>query len=283
MKRKNRFLLAAQITICLVLFAGCSFDSISLTVDRAAEIAIPYFKESYGITVSVENVKPIQVGDTNYLYGVNVSDTDGRFYKLCLDKEGNPLADNYLCSRQLDEVDVDAVLTQPCEIYEQFAYKDKGYLYLVTCSAYLKDLPSKESPSVVYRELKRLEASGVQELVLYVRAPYFLTSEAGYGLQLSAKAFSTVLNWETFLKQYNEWAETVFWNEQKFNNILLELKEIGIPNAYFSMKNVTDIVLYYKSETALSPEYTLGLIEQIDESFIRIDGTEFNFYVEQLR
>ena len=284
--------------ICLVItFTACTKHPDEITIDQAEAIAYPYFYDLYGKKVVVEEIELKFLGMNDDRNIIHVSDGETN-YSLCLDVNNKPLFDNVSVVDIAKAVDAaslgEKLKPLGLELHDyydiEWRYSLKHERCFVSFSAVLRTLPNNDLRDDIYAFLGSLRNQGIDDFWINLNSPVsvFPIPEDGYkhGLNIYGVRFSTSISEDVFDKEYSDFVNGIYWNEQKFKDIITELTLLGYKNAYFYITrwdgNSIEVVLYCESDDSLSDEQIATLLDDIDDSYIRIDGASFKFVIEHI-
>jgi len=268
----------------LGVLTACGSDP-ALLADRAVEIAVSYFQENYARAVHFESVGRYQVGEREFLNCITVSDGE-RNYRLLLDGQDHPIADDYMCILKIAELEEreDNFHSGPYgspRFYAVFSPAEQTYHVVLAVSA--QEVPRAEDGREIWESLARLRESRVDELVLEVESPAFLhpVSEFGsveHGLQLAAMTVETSATWEVFEGQYRAFTDSIFWDEQEFEQATKDLADVGYEDVYFYLSGLTgntlELTLHVEGDREPTDKLPHALLDEVDDDWLRCEGRE---------
>ncbi len=279
------------VTIVYTL-SECNEYPLDLTKEKASEIAHSYFQKTYNMNIDLVNVEKRQVSQKQYFNFISVSYC-GKDYELVLDERNKPLTDNVSCLRKIADANLSSLenktkllgLSGFSDLDAYFSYQEKRYIVQATTATV--GIPNKDSKDGVYSLLEMLKDRGVDVLAIEVDTPDFLLPkiELGlgvHGIQLDAEFFNTNIDANNFEKQYYNFTNNVYWDEQKFNEKISELSEMGYNNACFFIKqyydaNTIEIMLYYESDVSIDDSKAAKLLQEMNDSYFRIRDKETKY------
>ena len=295
MKRSHIFILLIAIILFPAILASCSSSPGSITEEQAADIALPYFQKTYGKTVTVEGVKYCQTGMYRYRNIVWVSDEE-KEYTLYLDAHNKPAFDDVAAQETVERADkarIEAALESlgmqsDMNLYIGFNYDEGRCSISFSAQQYL---PTREKTEEIYALLTLLKEEKVDTFNIAIDTPEFLTPRMGlgkygtHGIVLAGQSFATDISKASFEREYLAFAYRVYWDEQKFNERILELEQMGYKNVYFMVKpqaypDIEEIILYCEAENGLSEEQAANLLAEMDETYFKIDDKETRYILD---
>jgi len=296
--KKSILIVFVMAAVLLIIVALCDSDPAKITVEQAAEIARPYFRELYNLDVIVKNVEYKRVGEYKYLNLIMVSDGEME-YNLMLDEQNKPLTDDISAIGRIQNIDItsfgERIKTYGMRLYVRSGFKvvysTSNRRYIVNCPVELSNIPRKDLKGEIYSLLGELKNEGIDELVVIISTPDFLLPkmEFGHGVhgaELTAEFFSTEISAKEFEEQYCSLADRVSWDIQKFDDKIQELTQLGYTNVYFYNKQgnaaTVEIVLYCESDANLSDGPAIELLDEMDDSYFRVGGKETKYTLQHV-
>jgi hypothetical protein len=290
---KIRIILILSIALAFssVLFA-CNKNPEILTVEQVTELVQTYFKELYNLNVMVENVSYERVGLHDYLNKVRVSNGETE-YNLFLDRNNKPLADDYRVVETVNNTDISMFDDMVNSLGFENPHLESvigGYEYSSWFFVSPSERPNKDSKDGIYSLLGALNSEGVDVLAIYISSPNFLLPKMEFGhgvhgVQLAVENFETNVTKAKFEEQYNEFVDSVLWDEHKFEEKVSQLTQRGYKNAYFFISgyytgNTIEIVLYCESDGSLTDEQANALLEDMDDSYFKIRNKKTKYTLQ---
>ena len=112
--------------------------------------------------------------------------------------------------------------------------------------------------------------------------------ELGYGMYsiaLGGGRFNTQVNEKNFKEEYSEVKESLFYDEQKFSSLVLEMERLGYQNVCFMIPSQTnptllEIVLYCEADENTSLEQAQNIIDGIDETYFSSQSREVKYVLD---
>ena len=290
--KKNKLKFPIIIVIAgLIVFIVCTNDPKEITVEQATEIAAPYFQEKYGKSIVVKSVKfeAVSMNNRNHIYRNIITISDGETkYTLFLDKNNKPLFDNVSALETIRSIDISSLNERikplGLELHEYYnleAIPSYGLGYSVWFSVVSVGRPDKEAKDGIYFLLETLKDMGIEVFAINISPPAFLLGS----LRIDSESFNTSIDLAEFTEKYYNLIDRLCWDEQKFDEKILELTQLGYRNARFSVSgwfngSTIEIVLLYASDTNISEEYAYALLESMDDSYFKI-GEKKTIYTLQ--
>ncbi len=290
-------LIALTITIFLVFNERYGSSEI-LSSDVAEHIAKDYFFEEYGLDVEFINVYHLQVGEHTYRNSIKVAYKDDE-YCLYLSKNNRPCFDDFretVRKKELETMDLQAVLELSGIVVKEVSFAIGCSYDQQKCVLILESVTDQLLPSYtheMYSFISELNALGIDGFNIVCKVPDFMQPrfELGYGMysiNLGAYTFDTRVSEKKFKKAYCEFQESVFYDEQKFNSIVLEMERLGYRNVCFmipSQTNATllEIILYCEANENASLEQVQHIIDGIDETYFKCQGREIKYLLSYNR
>jgi len=277
------------VVAAIFILAACQNSPAKLTAEQVTDLAQVYFKDLYGASVTVEKAEYEQVGSSEYRNFVTVSNGDTE-YTLILDENNKPLSDNVSEIEIIKAIDISKYKEkiEPLGL-KLYAHKElepilSGLQYQVWFSVVSEDRPDKDKAGKIYSLLSELKNDGIDRFVLNINSPGFLLFNE-YDLWLAGAVFDTDIDIARFEEQYYGFVDGIYWNEQKFNDKILELAQMGYKNAFFYISGWVDgktieIVLYCESDTSLSDEPAIAELEKMDDSYFKIGENEVKYTLQ---
>ncbi|MEA4833255.1 MAG: hypothetical protein VB118_11660 [Oscillospiraceae bacterium] len=292
-------LIMAILAATILFLTACNRNPEKITADQATERVQAYFKSSHNLNVTVKSVSYEQVGEHEYLNIVTVSYGEAE-YKLILNKNNEPISDNVSALETIKSIDISSIDNK----IRQLGFKRDGYYdlrtdvsyqnfrYSVCFSVISEDCPSKDSKDVIYSLLGQLKNEGIEEFFINISSPNFLIPkiECGYGehgIWLTGIGIDTDVDSASFEKQYYKFVDQIYWDEQKYDEIILQLTQLGYENACFFIYrwysgNTLEIVLYCESDNSLSDEPAITLLEEMDDSYFKVGDSEIKYTLRHI-
>ena len=294
--QKKRKASATMITVIAValLFAACHRNPKIVTVEQVSERILAYFKDTHDLDVTVINVSYDRVGQRDYLNIVAVSDGETE-YRLILDRNNKPMLDDVSAARAIKDVDAssyeDRLKSLGLLLRESYtlgivASYGVEFRYYSSFSVKTEGRPSIEAKDGVYSLLEAMKNEGIELFVINVTTPSFLLPKhRTNGIIIDAIGFDTDIDITSFEELYNSFVERVYWDKQKFDEKIIKLTQLGYRNAYFFIPgwyqgNTLEIVLYCESDDDLSDEPAIALLEEMDDSYIKIADTKIQYTLQ---
>ncbi len=267
---------------CVVLYIfPVSYSVPELTREQAEELVKTRFPED----TEVVRWEYKRVLEDLYLWRIEVA-VNGEEYEMMLDENDEPLADNYLCKNRVRELE--AVLLcalSGVRIREYFSCEDRAYR--ISAEVRGNQLLKPEQCGEYYTFLQSLYACGVKQLESSVSSPDFLRPEpernlGSYGYSLCAEWFDTDMSQTEFERQYADFIDRFYWDEQAFLAYAQQLSALGYRNIdfYISDMKVDTIVISVYCEQGTAAEGAAAELEMPDDAAFRIDGREIRYRLE---
>ena len=291
-----------SLAIVLVLVLPKDTGVEKITVAQATSIGEPYFQKNYGKDITIEEVNYKEIRRYVWRNSITVSDGEEE-YVLYLDQNNQPAFDNVQAVEVCKNADISSIqeraeaagleISKNVEnndngFYMNDSYKDKN-CSVCFCTTSV-DRPNPNEENEVYALLNLLKKEGIQQLSIDVPSPDFLLpkKEFGhgiYGVGIEKETFTTDMDYNTFQAQYSAFADSIYWDEQKFTDKITELEEIGYENPYFFIskwrdENTLEVVLYCESDNNLSDTQAAALLTDIDDSYIKIGDTNIVYVLD---
>lgn len=286
----SRDIISSNTTESIAIDEYGSSDIISS--DTAESIAEDYFSKEYGLDVEFIDIYRLQVGEHNYRNSLNVEYNDDE-YCVYLNKNNQPYFDDYretIRKKELEAMDFKSalgthgIIANEANFHIGVSYDDQKSLLTLECRTD-KLLPAYTFS--MYNFINELNTLGIDRFSISCQVPDFMQPkpELGYGMYsvlLGSYSFNTQVNEHEFEKAYCEFKESVFYDELKFNSIVLEMERIGYQNVCFMIpsqtnSNVLEIVLYCEAGDDTSTEQAQNIIDSIDETYFRCQGREIKY------
>lgn len=286
MYRISKVISGAISVLIILMLAACSRSTPQLTDTQAAETAMTYFLETYGRAVSFERTEYRSVAEKQSLNFITVQDGENTL-QLVLDERNDPLADNvsslailrHLDSSLLAEA-IERSQLNPCGWNTSTAFSYSDQEFSACLSIVLDNLISQQNADDVFELLRTLKEAQIDQLIIEIVPPVFLQPKAEYGqgtvkLQLAAKSFDTDVDEASFKEQFKAFADSVFWDKEKFDSKLAEISGLGYENMNFFVSKWADggtveITLSCELGSCLDEENALTALETMDDSYFRI-------------
>lgn len=286
MYRISKVISGAISVLIILMLAACNRSTPQLTDTQAAETAMTYFLETYGRAVSFERTEYRSIAEGQSFNFITVLD-EADILQLVLDENNAPLADNVSSLDILRHIDssllaeaIEQSQLNPCGWNTSTAFSNSDQRFSACLSIVLDNLISRQSADDVFQLLRTLKAAQIDQLIIEIVPPVFLQPKAEYGqgtvkLQLAAKSFDTDVGEESFKEQFNAFADSVFWDKEKFDRKIAEISEFGYENVNFFVSKWADgstveITLSCDLGSCLDEESALTALETMDDSYFRI-------------
>lgn len=260
-----------------------------LTEEEAAAIAVPYFREHYGLEVEVTEVGLGYIGDKRWESDITVSDGTEE-YELQLDQKQEPLCDNVealRALRTLEERYPDGLraafgLTRyEAESCSTAQYVNDNKFY--PCFAFkTHELPQDEDADALWELLRVLEEIDAYNVEVDVLTPDFLPQRDGSETLMSYTFFPNV-DRAQFDASYSDFQDCVFWDEGKFQETAEQLEDAGYQDVSFEITgyDLDGSRILVGCRASLSKggtaEEAEAIVGEMDESFFRVRGKVVGF------
>ncbi len=289
-----------SLAIILVLILPKDTGVEKITVAQATSIGEPYFQKNYGKDITIEEVNYKEIRRYVWRNSMTVSDGEEE-YVLYLDQNNQPAFDNVQAVEACKNADILSIqektemagleISKNAEnndsgFYIKYSYKDKNCSVCFCTTS--EDRPNQHKENEVYALLSFLRREGVAELSIDVQSPDFLLPDHGVsGVGIAKETFTTDMDFAAFQVQYTAFADSIYWNEQKFTDTITELEKIGYKNPSFFIsqwRNATtlEIVLSCESDSSLSDTQAAALLADMDDSYIHIKSKKIVYTIEHL-
>jgi hypothetical protein len=286
-----------MLLIVSIYLTACQNNPDELTIEQANEFAQEYFREEHNMNVSILRREYKRVSDKQYLNVITVSEHNIE-YELVLDENNKPLSDNVSAVETINRIDTLLFL----ELFQPLGFKLHKYIvpkavfsysgrcYTVNFPVVSVDLPDKALIDEVFLLLEPLRNAGVDDFIIVINSPTFCLPSCEFehgtnGIQLGAEFFSTDISKKSFEEKYLSLTDRVYWDRDRFNNLLSELSRMGYSNARFFVSRLVgghtiEITLYCKPEYGITDEPAIALLDEIDENYFRIGDKKTVYRIE---
>lgn len=282
---------AKFLAVLLLVFSlsACKGEPVALTLKHANNIARVYFQDEYSIQINATDITSIQTGENKYLNLIHVEHGDSK-YELVLDKDNSPLTANVDAIKTLSEFD-EAVIAEDMRVLGaslnldalQAVFSYQNSQYQASLHLNFEGKPATEDSDVAYHLFEMAKSEGLDQLIFSLSTPPFLLCNGEYGIQLASETFSSDMDKDKFSSKYLDFAQSICWDENKFNSKILELEKMGYYNVRFSILDMTPdtirIELSLKSDIEITDEQAESICEELDDTFFKIGKktTQFVF------
>ena len=287
-------LLICMVAISTFLIIPTSMNPEAMSVKQVTGFTKSYFQRKYGMDVIIKDVNYIQISEHEYRNSVTVS-SGGTEYNLSLNKHNKPEFDDVHAVEVMGKIDKslieDKLKSLGLEITKYsgynlgYSYEDKQYIIGLSVSSI--DRPSKNAKDDMYSLLELLKEEGVDKFSISVPTPDFLTPQmefgyGAYGSVLGGENFETDMDMRSFEEKYYGFVDSIYWDEQKFDDKIIELEQLGYKNVHFFIpmeynSNTIRVLLYCEADSSLSYEQANDALISMDESYFEIQGYETVF------
>ena len=260
-----------------------------LTEEEAAAIAVPYFRENYGMEVKVTDVRLGYIGDKRWESDITVSDGTEE-YELQLGRKQEPLCDNVealRALRTLEERYPDGLRaafgltrydTESCST-AQYVNDNKFY----PCFTFkTHELPQDEDADALWELMRVLDEIDAYNVEVDVLTPDFLPQRDGSETLMSYTFFPNVDRVQ-FDASYSDFQDCIFWDEGKFQETAEQLEDAGYQDVSFEITgyDLDGSRILVGCRASLSKggtaEEAEAIVGEMDESFFRVRGKVVGF------
>ena len=296
---KKRIAIITSLIAVVIAVAGIAAyrrNPDELTFEQAAEIAHTYFSRVHRMFIGVKGVSYERVAQRDYRNFITVFHGHTE-YTLILDKRNKPASDNVLAVDTMNSIDISSFDGRLRELglerhehYDLETILSTDFQYEVVFSVVCEGRPNKDAKDGIYSFLNELKKEGVDRFIININTPSFLRPKLRYGhgthgLRLIELGVDTDIDAEAFEEKYYTFTDQLYWNKQKFDDMIKELTNIGYENAYFFVSrgvtgNTLEIVLYCESEGSLSDESALALLEKVDETYFKVGDAKIKYTLQ---